>query len=162
MADIAFLLLVFFLVTTTIQTDSGLAAILPQWQDEDALVTPKPSRNVLEIQLNGANALMVEQESNFPVAQLRQKTIDFLNNNGADPRLSDSPKHAVIRLEIDQAADYASYLKVRNALQAAYNRIWNSQAKQRYGRAYEDLSKAQKLTIREDFPKFIAELSNGA
>jgi biopolymer transport protein ExbD len=156
MADIAFLLLVFFLVTTTIQTDSGIATLLPQWQENPEKTIRHPE-NVLEVHLNGANQLMVEGVNNFPIDQLMDKTIKFITNNGSDPTLSDNAKAAVVSIHTDQATNYASYLAVYNELQAAYNRIWNSEAKRRYGKAYDQLTKEEKLAIREDYPKFISE-----
>lgn len=156
MADIAFLLLVFFLVTTTIQTDSGIATILPQWQENEDPRTIH-SNNVLEVHLNGANQLMVEGENNFPIEDLKDQTIKFITNNGSDPSLSDTPLKAVVSINTDQATDYASYLAVYNELQAAYNRVWNSEAMRRYGKAYDQLLKEEKLAIREDYPKFISE-----
>jgi len=158
MADIAFLLLVFFLVTTTIQTDSGLQVTLPQWMDELPDDLPiKNSRNVLEVVVNGANQLLVEGEPGFPVENLKEKTIRFLLNNGADPSMSDSPRAAVISLQNDDATAYSTYLEVYNELQAAYNTIWESEAQRRFGRPYKTLEKEDRMAIREDYPKALSE-----
>ncbi len=157
MADIAFLLLVFFLVTTTIQTDSGLQVVLPQWVDEPPPPMEKNKRNVLLVVINGANQLSVNDQVNFDVDNLKQLAIDFITNNGVNPDWSVAPRSAVISLQNDNATDYSTYLEVYNELQAAYNKIWNSEAQKRFGRAYEALEKEEKLAIREDYPKFISE-----
>jgi biopolymer transport protein ExbD len=171
MADIAFLLLVFFLVTTTIQTDSGLQVLLPQWVDEPPPPMEKNSRNVLMVVVNGANQLSVNDQINFPVEDLKEKAINFINNFGQDGSLSTSPRAAVISLQNDNATDYSTYLEIYNELQAAYNKIWESEAQRLFGRSYETLDKDQKMIIREGdknytyangapyegYPKFISE-----
>ncbi|EJF52527.1 biopolymer transport protein [Saprospira grandis DSM 2844] len=157
MADIAFLLLVFFLVTTTIQTDSGLQVTLPQWVDEPLDPQDKNSRNVLEVVINGANQLAVEGEPGFPVESLKEKAIRFITNNGSDPTMSDNPKAAVISLQNDDGTDYSTYLGVYNELEAAYNAIWESEAQRRFGRPYQTLEKEDRMAIREDYPKFLSE-----
>lgn len=171
MADIAFLLLVFFLVTTTIQTDSGLQVLLPQWMDEPPPPMDKNSRNVLLVVVNGANQLSVNDQINFSVDELKEKAIRFINNFGQDGAMSVSPRAAVISLQNDNATDYSTYLSIYNELQAAYNVIWESEAQRLFGRSYDALEKEEKLIIREGdktksyangapyegYPKFISE-----
>jgi biopolymer transport protein ExbD len=149
MADIAFLLLVFFLVTTTIQTDSGLQVTLPQWMDTPPPPIEKNSRNVLLVVVNGANQLSVNDQINFPLEDLKEKSIRFINNFGQDGGMSTTPKAAVISLQNDNATDYTTYLSIYNELQAAYNVIWESEAKRLFGRSYETLEKFEKMIIRE-------------
>ena len=78
MADIAFLLLIFFLVTTTIETEKGIKTLLPKW-DDDPITTPLPERNVLAIKLNSENLLMVEKQE-IDLSILKQITIEFITN----------------------------------------------------------------------------------
>src|SRR5688572_25750271 len=85
MADIAFLLLIFFLVTTTMDSDSGISIKLPPWeevpQEDDSKIK---ARNVLEVLVNANNQLLVEGDL-LRVNQLRDKTKKFITNNGVDP-----------------------------------------------------------------------------
>ena len=101
MADIAFLLLIFFLVTTTIDADKGILHKLPAWiPPEEQPDVNINDRNVLEILVNFQDQLLVEDDY-VDVDQLRQITIDFISNNGRDPKYSDSPDEAVVSIKSD-------------------------------------------------------------
>lgn len=165
MADIAFLLLVFFLVTTTIQTDAGLYQLLPQWVEdvptEDDKVK-KNKRNVMQVKLTAGNQIIVEsgQESaiiNFDLLTLKEKTITFLTNSGKSPQLSEKPTMAVIVLQNDNGTSYETYLGVLNELNAAYNTIWNQAAKDKHGVSFEEATEAQQDEIKMKFPKVLSE-----
>ena len=155
MADIAFLLLIFFLVTTTILNETGIAVKLPPWEDE-----PVPeqvsTRNTLLVKLNAENALMVEGME-ISIHQLREQTKQFILNPTANPNLAKSPKKAVVSLQNDRSTKYSHYLEVYNELKGAYNDIWNEHANQRYGMAFSHLPKHHKKAIRADFPMVISE-----
>lgn len=155
MADIAFLLLVFFLVTTKIETDFGLKAVLPAWES-DIRKQAVPERNVHRIVLNAANELAVEDRY-FEISELKEDCLHFILNYASDRQLSDNPKKAILLFQHDKASDYAAYLAVYNELQAAYNQIWETIARKRYRKAYESLPKAVQLEIRKEFPKQIVE-----
>ncbi len=164
MADIAFLLLVFFLVTTTIQTDAGLYQMLPQWVDKSDEVEPKPKnkRNVLQIKITASDQLIVEsgQESaqiNFEVLNLKAKAIEFLTNNDKTPALSEKMTKAVIVLQNDNGTSYDMYLRVFNELNAAYNTIWEQASRDKHGVAYDALTEEQQEEIRMAFPKVLSE-----
>jgi len=127
MADIAFLLLIFFLVTTTIETDSGLNRKLPPMED----VVDQPiikERN---------NDLLVEEKP-MDISELREAAVAFLDNGGGkgedacdfcqgarDKASSDNPEKAVISLKNDRETDYKVYIAVQNELVAAYNVLRN-------------------------------------
>ncbi len=86
MADIAFLLLIFFLVTTTMDFEQGIAKMLPQKMPIDMPATILLDRNVLTIQANFNDEMMVDEKS-FDVAELKEKTIEFMTNPKNDPEL---------------------------------------------------------------------------
>jgi biopolymer transport protein ExbD len=124
MADIAFLLLVFFLVTTEIDIDEGINVALPPWSD----VPPPPvelnDKNTLTVLINSRNQLLVEEELD-DIDNLRKRTIEFLSNNGRNPELSSSPQDAVVSFKGDVGTSYETYIQVYNELRGAYNDLRN-------------------------------------
>jgi biopolymer transport protein ExbD len=136
MADIAFLLLIFFLVTTTIETDSGLNRKLPPMED---VVDPPiiKERNIFTVVVNKNNDLLVEEKP-LEISELREAAVAFLDNGGGkgedacnycqgprDKDSSDNPDKAVISLKNDRETDYKVYIAVQNELVAAYNVLRN-------------------------------------
>lgn len=136
MADIAFLLLIFFLVTTTIETDSGLNRKLPPMED---VVDPPiiKERNIFTVVVNKYNDLLVEEKP-MEISELREAAVAFLDNGGGkgddacnfcqgarDSSSSDNPEKAVISLKNDRETDYKVYIAVQNELVAAYNELRN-------------------------------------
>ncbi|MCB0381829.1 MAG: biopolymer transporter ExbD [Psychroserpens sp.] len=136
MADIAFLLLIFFLVTTTIPKDSGITRKLPpiEENDEDVIIKEK---NIFTVLLNGKDQLLVEDEL-MEIKDLRKAAVKFLDNGGdgtcsyckgaKDPKSSDNPDKAIISLKNDRQTSYAAYITVQNELVAAYNQLRNRRA----------------------------------
>jgi hypothetical protein len=136
MADIAFLLLIFFLVTTTIEKDSGINRKLPpiEESDEDVIIKQK---NIFTVLLNGKDQLLVEDEL-MEVKDLRAAAVEFLDNGGdgscdyckgsRDSRSSDNPDKAIISLKNERETSYAAYISVQNELVAAYNVLRNRRA----------------------------------
>jgi biopolymer transport protein ExbD len=123
MADIAFLLLIFFLVTTTIASDKGLPMLLPPKKDKDDKTQIEMNeRNVFTVLINSKDKLLVEKEPMEP-SEIRDKCKKFLSNNGKDPNLSDNPAEAVVSLKADRGTSYAIYLVVLDELTAAYNEL---------------------------------------
>ena len=133
MADIAFLLLIFFLVTTTIEKDSGINRKLPPIEEleEDVVIKQK---NIFTVLLNGKDQLLVEDEL-MELKDLRSAAVEFLDNNGdktcnyckgiKDPASSDNPDKAIISLKNERETSYAAYISVQNELVAAYNLLRN-------------------------------------
>jgi hypothetical protein len=132
MADIAFLLLIFFLVTTTIETDSGINRKLPPMEEQ---IDPPIIRekNIFTVVVNKNNQLLVEEELT-DIKDLRNLAVDFLDNGGGtgedscnycqgdkNPRSSDNPDKAIISLKNDRETEYKVYIAVQNELVAAYN-----------------------------------------
>lgn len=138
MADIAFLLLIFFLVTTTIEKDSGINRKLPpiEESEEDVIIKQK---NIFTVLLNKNDQLLVEDE-HMEIKDLRAAAAEFLDNNGdgscdycqgaKDPKSSDNPDKAIISLKNDGETSYSAYITVQNELVAAYNDLRNRRALQ--------------------------------
>lgn len=147
MADIAFLLLIFFLVTTTIETDTGINRKLPPIEDseEDVIIKQK---NIFTVLLNGKDQLLVEDEL-MELKDIRKAAIEFLDNGGdgtcsycrgkKDPGSSDNPDKAIISLKNERETSYKMYISVQNELVAAYNELRNKRAQALYGQSFIEM-----------------------
>ena len=157
MADIAFLLLIFFLVTTTMDTDKGIAIVLPPLTPPDQIEhTPEKERNVLEILINSNDHLLVEGKR-MSITELTDLTTTFLTNNGRNPEYSDSPDKAIVSLKNDRGTSYGIYVKVQNELKRAYNQLRNEEANSKFGADYDDLPKAKQKEIAAIYPIKVSE-----
>ena len=163
MADIAFLLLIFFLVTTTIETDAGLDRMLPPIEPPDTDVIIK-QKNIFTVNINKNGQLLAEEELT-DLRNLRAKAVAFLDNGGdgscdyckgrRDASSSDNPTKAIISLKNDRETQYGTYITVQNELVAAYNELRNREAQRLYGRDFtemeaEFLNPETASRIRED------------
>ena len=155
MADIAFLLLIFFLVTTTIETDSGLNRKLPPMEDQ---VDPPIIRekNIFTVLVSKNDQLLVEEEL-ADIADLRSLAIAFLDNGGGvgdeacdycqgerDEASSDNPDKAIISLKNDRETSYKVYIAVQNELVAAYNDLRNREIERLFPNLGMNFVQAQK------------------
>ena len=157
MADIAFLLLVFFLVTTTIDVERGITVRLPEWSEEPPEELELKQRNVFNVLVNAQNALLVENKPT-DVADLREMAKDFIMNPTGNPELSERPDAAIISLKNDRGTNYETYLEVYNELKAAYNELWDEEAMSTLNKHYsDDMSKAEKDKIKKKIPFVISE-----
>lgn len=142
MADIAFLLLIFFLVTTTIETDAGLDRMLPPWEPPTEEPPVIKQKNIFTVNINRNGQLLVEDEI-VEIKNLREKAMAFLDNGGApsgspdycsyckgkrDVASSDNPTKAIISLKNDRETEYSTYITVQNELVGAYNVLRNREA----------------------------------
>ena len=155
MADIAFLLLIFFLVTTTIDVDKGIFVKLPYWEEIDTPIDI-PSRNVFSIKVNKNDQLLVEGEVG-QMSSLKEQVKEFIMNPLQKAHLAAAPNKAVVALQNDRSTTYTTYLAVYNEVKAAYTELWEAEAKRRYDRSYVDLPIAAKKEIRNKIPSVISE-----
>ncbi len=182
MADIAFLLLIFFLVTSSMDTDSGLARRLPPPpQDEEQLSEMKVQRrNLMQVLVNSMDQTMVgdEQYENLNQLQgktgkqsLKDKVKEFvINPNNSDdlPELFEEDfgppvgklrvtKDHVVSLQNDNTTSYKAYLSVQNELVKAYNELREEAARRYYNKPYEELLIDEKDLINKVYPQRISE-----
>lgn len=155
MADIAFLLLIFFLVTTTIDIDKGILHILPPYV-EDVDIPEVKKKNVLEVSINSADQLLVEGKI-MQIEELREMTERFLTNNGKDPNLSDSPQKAIVSLKNDPRCSYDIYIQVQNEIKAAYRIVRDEASIEKYGRVFDELTADERDQIRDIYPMKFSE-----
>ena len=153
MADIAFLLLIFFLVTTTMDQDKGLLVKLPPWSEEAPEAKKLKTRNVFSVLVNANDELLVRGEP-VNINVLREKAKEFIKNPLKLDNMSESPKKAIISLKNDRGTHYAKYLAVYNELKAAYNELRDEEAMKRYGKKMEDLPNDKQKLIMKDIPLF--------
>jgi len=157
MADIAFLLLIFFLVTTTIEKDKGIARQLPpktEQQPDDKVIIKK--RNLLVVLVNKNDQLLVN-DNLMELKDLRQTAIDFLDNGGApagtpeycdyckgrrDIESSVNPDKAVISVQNDRLTSYKMFIAVQNELVAAYNFLRDRESQRLYGWKFTEVKRA--------------------
>ncbi len=157
MADIAFLLLIFFLVTTTMDVDTGIARKLPVLDEEQEIEDMQGNdRNIYEVYVNSKDALLVEEEE-MDITKLRSGAKEFLDNRGRNPKLSDDPEKAIISLQNSRGTSYEMYIAVQNELTAAYNDLRNEAAIMKYNLKYTELPKDKKRVIRKMYPMKISE-----
>ena len=170
-ADIAFLLLVFFLCTTTMAVNKGLARRLPppvpaEQKTQDLKVK---ERNVFVVLINSNDQLLVQGEY-LDVKDLKEKAKEFIKNDENAENLPEKEvieveyfgniavtKSHVISLQNDRGTSYSAYINVQNELVAAYNELRNDIAKSKFGQAYDDLSEDQQKAIQKIYPQKISE-----
>lgn len=157
MADIAFLLLIFFLVTTTMDQDTGINRKLPPMPDSEQETPPEiNAKNIYVVLINSNNQLLVEGEM-MQISDLKAGAKQFINNNGMDPRSSDNPEKAIISLQNDRGTEYKTYIRVQNELAAAYTELRNDASLSKFGERYADLDKTKQKEIRKLYPQKISE-----
>ena len=172
MADISFLLLIFFLVTTSMDVNQGLARRLPAPVPPDQKVedTDINKRNLLVVKINSANQLMVQGQL-MDVKQLREKAKEFIKNENDDayfPKLYEEDfgepigvlkytKEHVISVQNDVDTRYQSYLDVQNELVAAYNELRDECARKYFHKGYNELDEEQQKQVQKVYPQKISE-----
>lgn len=158
MADIAFLLLIFFLVTTTMDVDSGIARKLPPMPDDETIIDDADinKRNIFIVMVNANDQLLVNDEL-LDISDLKEKAKKFVNNNGRVATLSVSPDKAVISLQNDRGTSYDLYIQVQNELAAAYNELRDAKSMSDYGTKYDNLVDDKQKEVRKAYPMRLSE-----
>lgn len=147
-ADISFMLLIFFLVTTSMDVDKGLLRQLPSpdpQKKEQQTVVDKA--NLMELRLTAGDTLLVNGKP-MQVSQLKEETIRFVHRLG---------KKHLISIESDRDADYNLYFQMQNQLMEAYSQLRNETAQKKYHRDYALLNNDQKEQVRNICPQRITE-----
>jgi len=160
MADIAFLLLIFFLVTTTIESDKVISRRLPPIQEDQQTEVHK-EKNVFKIIVNKGGDLLV-QDNPMKFDDLRDAVEDFIDNGGGsgkqacsycqgsrDPDSSENPKKALVSLTYDRQTKFGIYMAVQNELLAAYNDVRNRLSRGLFGEDYTTMTQELKKTSDE-------------
>lgn len=185
MADIAFLLLIFFLVTTTIEVDSGISSKLPP--DIPPPETVIKQKNIFTVEINKDNQMLVEEEL-MDVKDLKAAALKFIDNGGGenaakqkcdycngakDPSSSDHPEKAIISITHSRATDYNTFIVAYDQLVSAYTELRERLAQKLYRRSFKEMEltyddskspqfKSEKLkakidNIKDKYPRIISK-----
>lgn len=156
LADIAFLLLIFFLVVTTIDVDTGIGLVLPPIPDD---VEPPPvrERNLMNILVNAQGMVLINEQP-AAVASVRERLKEFIDNNGADPDLSESPDDAIVSIKTDRRTPYNVYIDMLDEVMGAYEELRNQESMDRFGVPFSSLESGseRRAEIQEAYPKKIS------
>ena len=169
-ADIAFLLLCYFLMTSTMDQQSGLQRRLPPMPDKDQKTeeTKINKRNIIIVKINSSDRLFAGDQL-LDVSQLKDKIKEFITNPSNDPNLPGRETKSiegygeypvskgVISLQNDRGTSYRAYIAVQNELVKAINEVRDDFSKQNYGKAYAFLTEDQQKIVREAVPQNISE-----
>lgn len=156
MADIAFMLLFFFLVTSQIQEDAGVLVKLPPWSEEPPETEKLKTRNVFSVLVNSSNELLVRLEP-VKITDLRERCKEFIMNPQKREDLAEDPTRAIVSLKNDRGTKYKTYLEVYNELMGAYNELREESAQKKYKKPYDKLTVEQKKAINNSIPLVISE-----
>ena len=171
MADVAFLLLVFFLVTSSLDPNTGIYRQLAGISSENILKKNIDirDRNLMQLLIDESNLLYLDKE-NIPLSQLKSTAKLFIENpENRDylpeketveiPEIGEYPvtKHHIIQLEINRTSNYQTYISVLSELTAAYAELREELAKKQFHRSFAQLSKKQKDAVLEIYPQRISE-----
>ncbi len=169
-ADIAFIMLIFFLITSTMDVDSGIIRRLPPPVAPDEKIDEINKRNLFEVRINAQDNLWAGNQY-MDIIDLREATKHFIANRSNDPNLSDKKEvhipllggtymasKGIISLKNDRGTSYDMYVQVQNELTAAITELRNELSKDRFGVNFMDLVDEEKIeAIQKAIPVAISE-----
>jgi biopolymer transport protein ExbD len=171
MADISFLLLIFFLVTTSMNVSTGLTRRLPPPlpPDQEPQDIDIKKRNIFIVRINSQNKLQVQGEE-MDIRDLKEKAKEFIKNAGNEQDLPEKfpaefetlgtyeyTKDHVISVMNDVDTQYQAYIDVQNELVAAYNELRNELSKEKFGKLFDELTEPQQKDVQKVYPQKISE-----
>jgi biopolymer transport protein ExbD len=173
-ADIAFLLLIFFLITTSMDTDRGLARRLPPPPEEnnESKDIDVKERNALVVLVNTNNEVMCGRTpiDKRNLGDLRRRVKEFVSNPANDPSLPEKveknieffgtmsvTENHIISLQNDRGTSYETYFQVQNEVVAAYNELRDELARGKWQKKYAELNEDQQKAVRDVYPQKISE-----
>ena len=171
-ADIAFMLLIFFLITTSMDTDKGLARRLPPPVPKDQLEQDIKinKRNLFTVNINSFGQILIGGTEEVTLKQLKDRAKEFIDNptnaeNLPEKTEEDVPyfgkvlvnnKH-VISLQNDRMTNYQAYISVQNELAKAYNELRDDLARKKFGKTFQELDEDQQKAVIKIYPQKISE-----
>lgn len=181
-ADIAFMLLIFFLITTSMDTDKGLKRRLPPLSPKQQNDKPLEinDRNIMRILVNRQDEVVISRKVNgvdqiipVPLDKLKDMTVQFITNPQDDPNLPEKEVKDIpllggnvsvvssgyaISLKTEVQTSYQMFINVQNELIKAYNEVWDNLGQKYFGADFKDLSPEQQKAITEAYPMHISEM----
>ena len=169
-ADIAFLLLCYFLMTTTMGSQTGLSRRLPPMPEKDQKQVDQKvnRRNIIIVKINSADRILAGSEP-IEVSQLKDKIKEFLSNPADDPNLPEKTmtdiegygqypvSKGVISLQNDRGTSYRAYIAVQNELVKAVNELRDDFSRNNYGKPFNSLSEDRQEIVKKAIPQNISE-----
>ena len=169
-ADIAFLLLCYFLMTTTMGSQTGLSRRLPPMPDKDQKVEDQKvnRRNIIQVKINSADRILAGSEP-IDISQLKDKIKEFLTNPMNDPNLPEKEvqdiegfgeypvSKGIISLQNDRGTSYQAYIAVQNELVKAVNERRDDFSRKNYSKVFSQLTEEQQGIVKKAVPQFISE-----
>lgn len=156
MADIAFLMLIFFLTTTTIQTDSGISERLPDKCPSVDCSTPVTAQNTIDIQVNSSGEILIEEQP-IALAQAKKLIKKYILNTTNSNTMPTAPDKAVIAVKIARELNYSDYIAIKDVIEGTYAELRADFAMRKFGKKIETLSPKQKKEVIKNFPKKVVE-----
>ena len=175
MADISFLLLIFFLVATTMNVDTGISRILPPMPENDQKLKDQDvkERNLMNVFVNKFDQIMIVGKGQIDIFQLKDEVKNFITNRFDEENLPEKENteiempdgskwvypvsKGVISLQNDRGTSYNMYIMVQNELTRAFNEVRDEAAMQKFGVVFSDLSEEQRGVIQKAVPLKISE-----
>lgn len=155
MADIAFLLLIFFLVATEINQDKAVSVILPPYSEQTA-GKKIPKKNLLKIHINGSNDILINSEE-VRLDDVKNIVSNFVANPHKETNKTTTPSDAVISLMNDFNTDYKSYILLYAQIKAAYSALRNDYSMETFGVSFDALDKEKKKGVADVYKIKISE-----
>lgn len=181
MADISFILLIFFLITTSMDTDKGIKRRLPplvpkEEQRQDIEIN---DRNIMQLLVNRKDQIAILRKSSagdrtiiVPIDDLKNRVKEFIVNPKNSPELPEKETRAIaglgnlqvttssyaISLKNEVETSYQMYINVQNEILKAYNEVWDEFAKLHFHAAYEELSVEKQKAVLEAYPMHVSEM----
>ncbi|MDH6303476.1 biopolymer transport protein ExbD [Parabacteroides sp. PF5-5] len=170
-ADIAFMLLLFFLLTSSMDTDRGLPRRLPPPvpKDQKKSDVDIKKRNLMVVLINSSNQVAINGEYT-EIRQIKDKVKEFIENPYNDEHKPEKvpvdvpffgemmvSKNHVISLQNDRGTEYQAYINVQNELAAAYNELRDDVSRKKFGKAFADLDEDRQRAVQDIYPQKISE-----
>ncbi len=168
-ADIAFLLLVFFLITTTMDVDKGISRRLPPMQEDQKQEDIKINRrNTIIVRISASDRIMVGSEQ-MDVSQIKDKIVEFVTNPTDNPNMPEKEiknikgfgnyavSKGVISLQNDKGTTYKKYIEVQNEIVRAINEVRDDFSKQHFSKKFAQLDEDHQKIVKEAIPQNISE-----
>lgn len=149
-ADISFMLLIFFLVTTNMDVDKGLPRQLPPAEKQEQQESVVAQGTMMDLRISADNQLWLDGKT-IAIHRLQSATEEFVRRVG---------KRHLIKMDVDPAAEYDTYFQVQNTLAAAYRTLRNDAAHRLYHRDYVHLTATERDRVKDECPQRIAEQYN--
>ena len=170
MADISFMVLIFFLMVTTMDQEKGLSRRLPPMPAEDQKVEDQKvnRRNIIQVKINSADRILAGSEP-IDISQLKDKIKEFLTNPANDPNLPEKEiqdiegfgeypvSKGIISLQNDRGTSYQAYIAVQNELVKAVNELRDDFSRKNYNKVFSLLTEEEQGIVKKAIPQFISE-----